>query len=228
MIKIITGAFGAKAWALVGPAIGPTLYMVSSATALTLVVGVIFGSLLFLTRPNGLVPVRIFNTLFGGAINALRSLPAIIMIIVTLPLSKLLVGITYGPKACIVALACTCIPMFSRLVENSFLEVSRGKIEAAVSMGANVIDIMRKVVFPESLPALIRNITFTIVVIIGTTTLAGYFGAGGLGDTAVRYGYARFQGDVLLACVIILFVIIQLIQFLGEGLAKQLSRKWHI
>jgi D-methionine transport system permease protein len=202
--------------------------MAGFATALTLVVGVILGSLLFLTRPDGFVPLKAFNTIFGGAINALRSLPAIIMIIITLPISKLLVGITYGPRACIIALACSCIPMFSRLAENSFLEVSRGKIEAAVSMGARTIDIMFKVVFPESLPALIRNITFTIVVIIGTTTLAGYFGAGGLGDTAVRYGYARFQGDVLLACVIVLFVIIQLVQFLGDLIVKRIIKKWHL
>jgi D-methionine transport system permease protein len=202
--------------------------MAGSATALTLVVGVIFGSLLFLTRPDGLVPFNAFNTIFGGTINALRSLPAIIMIIITLPLSKLLVGITYGPNACIIALSCTCIPMFSRLVENSFLEVSRGKIEAAISIGAKTMDIMVKVVFPECLPALIRNITFTIVAIIGTTTLAGYFGAGGLGDTAVRYGYARFLGDVLLACVIVLFVIIQLVQLLGDLIVKRLIKKWHI
>jgi D-methionine transport system permease protein len=202
--------------------------MAGSATVLTLVVGLVFGSLLFLTRPNGLIPFNTFNAIFGGIINALRSLPAIIMIIVTLPISKLLVGITYGPRACIVALSCTCIPMFSRLVENSFLEVSRGKIEAAISMGAKIIDIMVKVIFPECLPVLIRSITFTIVAIIGTTTLAGYFGAGGLGDTAVRYGYARFQGDVLLACVLVLFVIIQLVQFLGDLIVKRIIKKWHI
>jgi D-methionine transport system permease protein len=202
--------------------------MAGFATVLTLAVGLVFGSLLFLTRPGGLVPFNAFNTIFGGAINALRSLPAIIMIIVTLPISKLLVGITYGPRACIVALSCTCIPMFSRLVENSFLEVSRGKIEAAISMGAKIIDIMFKVVFPECLPTLIRSITFTVVAIIGTTTLAGYFGAGGLGDTAVRYGYARFQGDVLLACVLVLFAIIQLVQFLGDMIVKRIIKKWHI
>ncbi|MDR2110115.1 MAG: ABC transporter permease [Spirochaetaceae bacterium] len=228
MIQTIINAFGQKTWFLVGPAVIPTLYMAGSATVLTLMVGLIFGSLLFLTRPDGLAPFNAFNTIFGSVINALRSLPAIIMIIVTLPLSKLLVGITYGPKACIVALSCTCIPMFSRLVENSFLEVSRGKIEAAISMGAKIIDIMFKVVLPECLPVLIRNSTFTIVAIIGTTTLAGYFGAGGLGDTAVRYGYARFQGDVLLACVLVLFVIIHLVQLLGDLITKGIIKKWHI
>jgi D-methionine transport system permease protein len=114
------------------------------------------------------------------------------------------------------------------LAENSFLEVSRGKIEAAISVGAKTMDILFKVVFPECLPALIRNVTFTVVAIIGTTTLAGYFGAGGLGDTAVRYGYARFLGDVLLACVIVLFAIIQLVQLLGDLIVKRIIKKWHI
>jgi D-methionine transport system permease protein len=193
LLANIQGAFSAATWGIVTPAISQTLFMVALTTLLTGIFGLILGIALVLTDKDGLYPLRTFNAVAGGIINALRSMPSVIIIILTLPVSRLIIGISYGPRACIIALAVTCIPMFARLVENSILEVSKGKIEAAKSMGAGNGDIVFKVMLPEALPALARNFTIAIIAIISTTALAGSFGAGGLGDVAVRFGYNRFR-----------------------------------
>jgi D-methionine transport system permease protein len=140
----------------------------------------------------------------------------------------LILGKSYGPKACIIALAVTCIPMFGRLVESSILEVSKGKIEAARSMGAKNRDIVLKVLLPEALPSLIRSFTISVIAIISTTALAGTLGAGGLGDVAVRFGYSRFKTDILLAAVLVMIVIVQAVQFAGNALSKFILKKRHL
>lgn len=228
MIKTLQSAFGAETWSIVGPAINQTLYMTVLTTILTGIFGLILGIVLVLTDKDGLHPLPVFNLIAGGIINAFRSMPSVIIIILTLPLSRLIIGISYGPKACIVALAATCIPMFARLVESSILEVPKGKFEAAQAMGASKGEIVFKVMLPEALPNLIRNFTVTIIVVISTTAIAGSFGAGGLGDVAVRYGYARFRVDMLIASVIVLIALVNVVQLAGGGFARHILKKRHL
>ena len=227
-LETIESAFSAKTWAIVVPAIYDTLYMVLFTTILTVFFGLILGIVLVTTDKDGIYPCPRFNALAGSIVNGFRSLPSMIVIILTLPLSRLILGKSYGPKACIIALAVTCIPMFGRLVESSILEVSKGKIEAARSMGAKNRDIVLKVLLPEALPSLIRSFTISVIAIISTTALAGTLGAGGLGDVAVRFGYSRFKTDILLAAVLVMIVIVQAVQFAGNTLSKLILKKRHL
>ncbi|MDR2807860.1 MAG: ABC transporter permease [Spirochaetaceae bacterium] len=228
LLTTIKNAFSASTWGIVTPSISQTLYMVLLTTVLTGFFGLILGILLVLTDKDGLYPMPIFNSVVGAVINALRSMPSMIIIILTLPLSRLIIGISYGPKACIIALAITCIPMFARLVESSIVEVSKGKLEAAKAMGARNREIVFKIMLPEALPALVRNFTIAIIAIISTTALAGSFGAGGLGDVAVRFGYNRFRADILIASVLVLIVLVNAVQFLGERVARYILKRRHL
>jgi D-methionine transport system permease protein len=227
-MDLVASAFSAETWAIVTPAIWQTLYMTVFTTILTGIFGLLLGVVLVVTDQDGLHPKPKFNSVLGAVINALRSLPSVIIIILTLPLSRLIIGISYGPKACIIALAVTCIPMFARLVENSILEIPKGKIEAAKSMGTPNRTIILQVLLPESFPTLVRSFTITTIAVISTTAIAGSFGAGGLGDVAIRYGYARFRGDILLAAVIVLVILVELVQFLGDGISKRVLKKRHL
>jgi len=150
------------------------------------------------------------------------------MIIVMLPVARLLVGQAYGVNACILALAASCIPMFARLVESSLLEIPKGKIEAAKAMGSGSLRILFMVMIPEALPSLIRGFTVAVIAIISMTALAGNFGAGGIGDIAVRFGFQRFQHDILFATVFVLIIMVQFVQFTGDLLSKLLLKKWHL
>lgn len=226
--ETLESAFSAKTWAIVVPAIYDTLYMVFFTTILTVFFGLILGIILVTTDKDGIYPLPRFSAVVGGVVNGFRSLPSMIVIILSLPLSRLILGKSYGPKACIIALAVTCIPMFGRLVESSILEVSKGKIEAARSMGAKNRDIVLKVLLPEALPSLIRSFTISVIAIISTTALAGTLGAGGLGDVAVRFGYSRFKTDILLAAVLVMIVIVQAVQFAGNALSKFILKKRHL
>jgi D-methionine transport system permease protein len=227
-METLLSAFTQEIWEIIAPAIIDTLYMTSTSLIITAFFGLMLGILLVLTDKDGLRPMPIFNTIFGGIINAVLSLPAMIVIILTLPISKFIIGISYGPKACIIALSVTCMPMFARLVETSLLEVSKGKIEAVKSMGARTRDIIFKVLIPEAMPSLIRNFSVITITLISVTAIAGSFGAGGLGDIAVRYGYNRFRSDVLIAAVGVLLVIVEFVQITGAFLAKQILKKRHL
>jgi D-methionine transport system permease protein len=226
--QTITSAFSEKTWAIVLPAIYDTLYMVFFTTILTAFFGALLGILLVATDADGIYPCRRFSAVLGSVVNGLRSLPSIIIIILTLPLSRIIIGVSYGPKACIIALAVTCIPMFGRLVESSILEVPKGKIEAARSMGAQNRHIIMKVMIPEALPSLIRNFTIAVIAVISTTALAGMLGAGGLGDVAVRFGYNRFKTDILIAAVLVMIIMVQIVQKIGDSLSKLILKKRHL
>jgi D-methionine transport system permease protein len=222
---ILKSAFSADTWAIVAPAILDTLYMTFVTTVLTLLFGVLLGIVLVATDKNGVHPMPVFNSVLGAIVNVLRSLPSMILIILTLPLSRLIIGISYGPQACIIALVASCVPMFGRLVESSILEVAKGKLEAAKSMGTPNAQIIFKVLLPEALPSLIRNFTIAVIAIISTTALAGTFGAGGLGDIAVRFGYTRFKTDILIAAVFVLVVLVEAVQLAGDFFSRHLSKK---
>lgn len=228
LFEILTSAFGAEVWALLWPAVVSTLYMVGIATVITLIFGIALGMIIFVTDKNSLVPMPIFNNVVGSVINALRSLPSMIMIIMTLPLARLITGKGYGEDACIIALAMSCIPMYARLVENCLFEIDKGKIEAAKSIGVSNFSILMTVVLPESLPSLIRSFTVAVIAIISMTALAGCFGAGGIGNIAVQYGFNRFRYDILIATILILIFFAQTVQFGGIFCAKRVLKKRHM
>ncbi|MBP5774964.1 MAG: ABC transporter permease [Clostridiales bacterium] len=206
-----------------GP-IGETLYMTAISSVIMLIFGIVIGILLDITNPNGLIPLKVSYTLSGWLINCLRSLPQMIMIILMIPVARLIFGKSYGTNACRIAIAASCIPMYARIVESSLLEIDKGKIEAALAMGSKNSSIIFRVLLPETLPSLIRGFTVSVITVLSMTALAGMFGAGGIGDIAVRYGYQRFQHDRLFACVYILVILVQLIQGIGNLVSKRILK----
>ena len=158
-------------------------------------------------------------------INMVRSIPFIILMVAIIPLTRLVVGTSIGTTAAIVPLTLAAIPYTARMVETSIREIPFGLLEAAESMGATPIQIICKVLIPEALPSVIQNITVVIVTLIGSSAMAGTIGGGGLGDLAIRYGYQRFQADVMIATILVLIVIVQLIQWAGNFLSKKVNKK---
>lgn len=204
---------------------GETLYMVGISAFIAILLGLPIGILLVVTDNGGVHPLIKLNRVVGVIINVIRSMPELILIIILLPLARLIVGTTLGPNAAIVSISIGAAPLVARIVENSLKEVEHGKIEAAEAMGATSFQIIRKVLIPEALPSIIRGLTIAIIGIIGFTAIAGTIGAGGLGSIAIRYGYQRFQTDVLIWTVLILVVVVQAIQLLGDIIAKRINKK---
>ena len=222
--EVFLASLSPEIWKDLWGPIGETLYMTAISSVIMLVFGIVIGILLDITNPNGLIPLKLSYTLSGWMINCLRSLPQMIMIILMIPVARLIFGKSYGTNACIIAIAASCIPMYARIVESSLLEIDKGKIEAAQAMGSKNISIIFKVLLPETLPSLIRGFTVSVITVLSMTALAGMFGAGGIGDIAVRYGYQRFQHDRLFACVYILIVLVQLIQGIGNLVSKRILK----
>ena len=202
-----------------------TLYMVVLSSIIALLIGVPIGVLLVVSDKGGIFPMIKVNKIAGIIINIIRSMPEMILIIILLPLAKLIVGTTLGTNAAIVSISIGSAPFLARIIENSLKEVEYGKIEAAESMGATPFEIIKKVLLPEALPSIVRGITIAIIGIIGFTAIAGAIGAGGLGSLAIRFGYQRFRTDVLIGTVIILVVIVQSIQLIGDFIAKLINKK---
>ncbi|MFC0359491.1 MULTISPECIES: methionine ABC transporter permease [Kytococcus] len=197
-----------------------TLYMVGLSSAIALLLGIPLGVLLVATAPGGLFPHRALNSVVGAVVNAGRSIPFIILLVLIAPLTKSLAGTTIGPTAAAVPLTLGAIPFLARLVETSLREVDPGKVEAATAMGATRGQVIRSVLLPEALPGLIAGLTVTVVALIGYSAMAGAVGGGGLGDLAIRYGYQRFDMTVTLACVAVLMALVVLVQFLGDTAAR--------
>lgn len=199
-----------------------TLYMVSIALFLGAVIGIPLGVLLVITRKQGIWPN--IHQVLNPIINILRSLPFIILLIAIVPFTKLVVGTSIGTTAAIVPLTVYVAPYIARLVENSLLEVDEGIIEAAKAMGASPLQIIRYFLIPEALGSLVLAITTAIIGLIGSTAMAGAVGGGGIGDLALVYGYQRFDTTVIIITVIVLVVIVQVIQTLGNVLARFIRR----
>ncbi|WP_172404157.1 methionine ABC transporter permease, partial [Staphylococcus aureus] len=201
-----------------------TLYMVSIALFLGAVIGIPLGVLLVITRKQGIWPNIVIHQVLNPLINILRSLPFIILLIAIVPFTKLVVGTSIGTTAAIVPLTVYVAPYIARLVENSLLEVDEGIIEAAKAMGASPLQIIRYFLIPEALGSLVLAITTAIIGLIGSTAMAGAVGGGGIGDLALVYGYQRFDTTVIIITVIVLVVIVQVIQTLGNILARFIRR----
>ncbi len=226
--EVLLQSFSAEVWAKMWPAIQSTLYMVAISSVFVLLFGTFFGIVLAATRKSGLIPSLFpLNVALSGTVNVMRSLPEMIMIIVMLPLARLITGQSYGSNACIIALVASCVPMFSRLVESILLGIDKGKLEAAKAMGSPTSKILLEVMIPETFPALIRAYSVAIIALISMTALAGNFGAGGIGDLAVRYGFSRFQHDILFATIYVLIIMVMGVQLVFDLLARSISKKWH-
>ena len=198
-----------------------TIYMVFLSSALSYVIGIPLGIALVVTDKEGISPVTLFNKVLGLIINLLRSVPFIILLIMVLPITKFIVGKTIGSNATVVPLIIAASPYIGRMVESSLKEVDAGVIEAAKSMGASTWQIIVKVLLPEAKPSLLVGAAISVTTILGYSAMAGFTGGGGLGDIAIRYGYHRYQTDMMMVTVVLLVIIVQLIQ----EVAMRMSRK---
>ena len=206
-------------------ALGETLYMVSIAAVLTFVLGLLIGIALYVTASDGLLPNRWVNLPLGLLVNVSRSLPFLILLIVLIPVTRAIVGTSLGATAAIVPLTAGTAPFFGRVVETALREIDRGRIEAAQAMGATHVDVVAKVLLPEALPALLAGVTLTLVMFVDYSAMAGAIGAGGLGTVAIKYGYQRFNTELMLATVVVLVAIVQAIQLGGESIVRRVARR---
>ena len=202
-----------------------TVQMTVISTVVAVLLGVPLGVILVITSRGHIMQNEAVNKVLGAIVNATRSIPFIILMVAIIPFTRLVAGTSIGTTAACVPLTLAAIPFLARLVETAIKEVNSGVIEAAQSMGATPLQIIWKVLLPEALPTLIDNITVLIVNLISYSAMAGAIGGGGLGDVAIRYGYQRFQGDVMLATIIILIVLVQVIQSLGDYLSRKVNKK---
>ena len=202
-----------------------TLYMALATTFMGYVLGLPMGIALVITAPKGLRPNKIIYKVLDVVVNVVRSFPFLILLIVIQPLTRIIVGKSYGPTATIVPLTLSAAPFIARMVESSLLEVDHGVIEAAQSMGANLWTIIWKVMIGEAKTSLIVNVTIALGTILGYSAMAGIVGGGGLGDIAIRYGYYRYDSSIMWLTVVLLIVLVQLMQYIGMTISKKLDKR---
>ncbi|NMB38093.1 MAG: ABC transporter permease [Firmicutes bacterium] len=201
-----------------------TLYMVGVSVIIAEVIGLPLGILMVTSEEGHILENFWLNKILSFIVNVGRSIPFIILLVAIIPFTRFVVGTSIGTAAAIVPLTVAAIPFAARVVESSLKEVDSGVVEAALSMGASPWQIIVKVLLPEALPGLILGFTLTAVNLVGYSAMAGTIGGGGLGDLAIRFGYQRFRGDVMLYTVIILVVLVQALQMLGDKIARKVSR----
>ena len=202
-----------------------TLLMVSISTVFAYLLGLPLGVALILTQPHGIRPNRGAYRILDWIVNVGRSLPFIILMVAIMPFTKLIVGTKIGVKGAIVPLVVSAAPFIARMVETSLSEVDAGVVEAAQAMGASPWQIVTKVLLKESVPSLVTGAAIALTTILGYSAMAGAVGGGGLGDLAIKYGYHRYQTDVLLLTLIILVLLVQVIQALGNAVAKRIDHR---
>lgn len=202
-----------------------TIYMVFFSTLVSSLLGFPLGILLLITEKNNIWHKPLLNKVLNGVINILRSIPFIILMILVLPLSKIIVGSKIGTTASIVPLSIAAAPFVARLIETSLREVDKGVIESSLAMGASPYEIVTKVLISESLPSIISGLTITIINLIGYTAMAGAIGGGGLGNLAIRYGLYKYENGIMYASVVIIVILVQVVQFVGNRLSSKLNKK---
>lgn len=202
-----------------------TLIMTCAATILAYVIGIPLGILLVVTSPNGLRPNRIVSTIVGWIVNIGRSIPFIILLVALIPFTRFIVGTSLGVPGAVVPLVVTAAPFAARMVEQSLEETDSGLVEAAQSFGASTWQIVWKVYLKETLPSLVRGAAITFVTLFGYSAMAGTVGAGGLGDIAIRYGYQRFQTDVMIFAVLLCVVLVIVFQAIGDVTARKIDKR---
>ncbi|MBP3232424.1 MAG: ABC transporter permease [Anaerovibrio sp.] len=210
---------------LITKALGETAYMVVVSMIISSLVGIPLGVLLHTTSKGQILECMPLNRIVGTIVNAIRSIPFIILMVAIIPLTRLIVGSAIGTTAAMVPLVLASVPFIGRQVETSLREIPYGIVEAAQSMGASPLQIIYKVLLPEAMPNIVAQLTTVIISLIGESAMAGAIGGGGLGDLAIRYGYQRFRPDIMIATVIVLIIMVQIVQFAGNKLAKQLDKR---
>ncbi|AMJ40619.1 methionine ABC transporter permease [Anaerotignum propionicum] len=202
-----------------------SLFMVGNSLIVSILLGGVIGLLLYVTTSKLFFRNKIVNEICGIIVNILRSIPFIILLVTLMPITKMIVGTNIGPKAVVVPLTVTAIAFYARLSQAAFAEVDNGVLEAASACGAHPIKIIFGILLPEARVGLINGITVTTISLIGYSAMAGTVGGGGIGDLAVRYGYQRYETDVMLLCVLILVIIVQGIQLFGDTIAKKANKR---
>ncbi len=212
-------------WDKMLEATAETLYMTFISCIFVFILGLIIGLVLFLTAPNQLLENKWVNRILSAFVNIFRSIPFVILIILLLNFTKFLVGTILGPNAAFPALIIGAAPFYGRLVEIALREIDKGIIEASVAMGASLWTIIRKVLIPESLPALVSGITVTAISLVGYTAMAGVIGAGGLGNLAYLDGFQRRRFDVVFVATVIILILVFIIQFIGDTITKKIDKR---
>lgn len=212
-------------WAEIGRASVDTLLMLGGSLVLTVILGVPLGVLLYLSGKGRLAANPVLNAVLSLIVNVLRSVPFIILLIVMLPVTVLLVGTSLGVAGAIPPLVVGAAPFYARLVETALREVDKGVVEATQAMGGSTFQIVTRALLPEALPGIIAGATVTAIALVSYTAMAGVVGAGGLGDLAVRFGYQRFQTDVMAVTVVLLLIFVQILQMIGDRLVAKVSHR---
>lgn len=221
IIKTFYGDYGT----MIGQGILETLFMTFASTAAAYILGIPIGILAETTRKGGIHPIPVLNSILGFIINMGRSIPFIILLVAVMPVTRLIAGTTIGPRAATVPLIIGATPFVARMVESSLREVDGGVVEAAKAMGANTLQIIYKVLLPEACPSLIMGASLTTITLVGYTAMAGAVGGRGLGDIALRFGYYRYQSDVMIVTIILLIIMVQIIQSFGHLISKKIDKR---
>ena len=202
-----------------------TIYMITISLAVAVVIGLPVGIILYVTDKGLFWENKTIQAILGFFVNLIRSIPFIILLVALIPLTNLIVNTTIGPAAASVSLSVAAIPFFARIVETSLREIDKGVIEAAIAAGATPWMIIKDVLLLEARSGIISGITLTLISLIGFSAMAGTVGGGGIGDLAIRYGYYRYDNTIMIATVIILIVLVQVIQFAGDFIAKVIDKR---
>jgi len=203
-------------------AIGDTLIMVGIAGSISIIFGLLFGIILVVTAPKHIFENKIVYSILGKIINVFRSIPFVILLALLLPITKLIVGTSIGIKGAVVPMIIGIIPFIARLIEQALSQIDNGVIEAAKSMGVSRISIVWRVMIKEGMPGIVRALVISGISLIGLSAMAGTVGGGGLGDFAIRYGYARFMTDITIVTVLILLIMVSVVQGLGNFIIKKI------
>jgi D-methionine transport system permease protein len=210
---------------LLGEGLADTLVMLFVSTAFSYVIGIFLGVVLCVTAPRGLHPMCTLNAVLGWVVNIGRSIPFIILLVSMFPVTRALVGTTTGVQGVIPPLVLSTTPFVARMVEQSLAEVPRDSIEAAEACGASIPRIVVSALLPEALPSIVRGVSITLIAVLGYTAIAGAVGAGGLGDIAIRYGYYRYQDEVMVATLVLIIILVQVIQSTCDAIAKKIDHR---
>lgn len=210
---------------LLGQGIADTLAMLLISTFFAYIIGLFLGIVLYVTEPAGLRPHKALNGVLGWIINMGRSIPFIILLVAVMPMTRTLAGTTTGVRGVIPPLVLSTAPFVARMVQQSLAEVPKDAIEAAESCGASVPRIVVSALLPEALPSIVRGISITLITALGYTAIAGAVGAGGLGDIAIRYGYYRYEDEVMLVTVVLMIILVQIIQSTCDAIAKAIDHR---
>ncbi|EII2403715.1 ABC transporter permease [Vibrio parahaemolyticus] len=202
-----------------------TIYMVTVAGVVGFAVGIPLGVILHITKKGGLLENTKLNGILGAVVNVGRSVPFLVLMVAIIPVTKILVGTFIGTTAAIVPLTIGAIPFVARLIEGALLEVPTGLVEAAQSMGATPTQIITKVLLPEAMPTIVNSVTITLVTLVSYSAMAGTVGGGGLGDVAIRYGFHRYDITIMAVTVVMLIVLVQVIQSIGDAVVRRVDHR---